>query len=90
MATQGKEIRPFSYHTFLLPFEIVDGNKERKLDSEDIVEKIKANGNYWEEIKKDNIDSLFDAVILKESEKKRQKKLFRLLNTTRNNIFMKT
>lgn len=29
MATQGKEIRPFSYHTFLLPFEIAYGNKEK-------------------------------------------------------------
>lgn len=87
MATQGKEIRPFSYHTFLLPFEIVDGNKERKLDSEDIVEKIKANGNYWEEIKKDNIDSLFDAVILKESEKKRQKKIIQAIKYNQEQYF---
>lgn len=87
METQGKEIRPFSYHTFLLPFEIVDGNKERKLDSEDIVEKIKANGNYWEEIKKDNIDSLFDAVILKESEKKRQKKIIQAIKYNQEQYF---
>lgn len=79
MATQGKEIRPFSYHTFLLPFEIADGNKERKRDSKDIVKKIRENSNYWAEIKKHNIDSVFDAVILKESEKEKQEKIIQAI-----------
>ena len=64
--------RPYSYHTFLLPFEI-EGKNSEKLNSEKIVTDV-LNKIYWIEISdKGDKNASFKAVILKNNEIEREK-----------------
>lgn len=60
------EVRPYSYHTFLLPFEIEKENGEM-LGSAEIVEEEVLNTECWKEVSGGEL-SIFDAVILREDE----------------------
>ena len=74
METKDNEQRPFSYHTFLLPFEIENENGE-KLESETIVREIlNSKVSYWKEIKEnDRRDFVFNSVILTKNEEDKKK-----------------
>ena len=74
METKDNEQRPFSYHTFLLPFEIENENGE-KLESEMIVREIlNSKVSYWKEVKKDDRrDFVFNSVILTKNEEDKKK-----------------
>lgn len=74
METKDNEQRPFSYHTFLLPFEIENENAE-KLESETIVREIlNSKVSYWKEIKEnDRRDFVFNSVILTKNEEDKKK-----------------
>ena len=78
METKDNEQRPFSYHTFLLPFEIENENGE-KLESKTIVKEIlKSEGSCWKEVnckkdEKSDKEVLFNSVILKKNEEDKKK-----------------
>lgn len=75
METKDNEQRPFSYHTFLLPFEIKKKKSGEKLESETIVREIlNSKVSYWKEVKKDDRrDCVFDSVILTKNEEDKKK-----------------
>lgn len=79
METKDNEQRPFSYHTFLLPFEIKKKKSGEKLESETIVREIlKSEGSCWKEVnckkdEKSDKEVLFNSVILTKNEEDKKK-----------------
>lgn len=72
----------FSYHTFLLPFEII--KDDEKADSKEIKEIL--NPNYWEELTKDNYLA-FNSVILKSFEEENRENIIRAVEYNQNQYF---
>lgn len=82
--------RPFSYHTFLFPFEVEEKNS-RKLDSQGIIEKT-LNKAYWMEIpdKTDpnsKRDLSFNTVILREDETKEKQETIQAIEYNQEQYF---
>ena len=61
--------KPYSYHTFILPFEIKEkGKKFAKKDVKDVV-----NTKYWEKVQEDTHSSFYSVFLDKEELKDREK-----------------
>lgn len=75
--------RPYSYHTFLLPFELVPRTSEGKSIKE-IKEVL--NLEYWEELRDDNYLS-FNSVILAEEEEPKRENIIQVVKYNQEQYF---
>lgn len=74
------EVRPYSYHTFLLPFELISLNTREKPLKEVL------NQRYWQELTEDNYLS-FNSVVLRENEEPERENIIQAIKYNQDQYF---